>query len=244
VSEAAVRGQAVIVTGAAQGIGAATALALAARGSRLMLLDVDLDRLQGVAATIRERGGEVNARRCDVRSWDDVEGAAQACLELYGRIDIAVANAALVEEGAFPGGDPVRYRDVVETNLIGTINTARAVAPAMQHQGRGHIVLMASISGRETYVGQPVYIATKWGIVRFGRALRKELLTHGIRVSLVEPGLVDTQLARSSPLGRQFLSEIRALEPDDVANAILYCLEQPASVAVNEVVVQPTMQAI
>jgi NADP-dependent 3-hydroxy acid dehydrogenase YdfG len=114
----------------------------------------------------------------------------------------------------------------------------------MRDAESGHIVLLASISGRETYVGQPVYIATKWGIVGFGRSLRKELLAHGVRVTLIEPGLVDTDLARSSPLGREFLAQVRALQPEDVARAVLYALEQPPSVSVNELVVQPLDQAI
>ena len=233
-----------LVTGAAQGIGAATARALSARGIKLVLLDLDTDRLAGVVAAIEDGGGTAEAVRCDVRDWPQVEAAADACTSTYGHIDIAIANAALVEEGDFPDGDPGRYRDVVETNLIGVINTARAVAPYMRGRGAGHIVLMSSVSGRETYVGQPVYIATKWGIVGFGRSLRKEMLAHGVRVTLIEPGLVDTDLARSSPLGRQYLTEIRSLEPEDVARAIVYALEQPPNVAVNELVVQPAMQAV
>jgi NADP-dependent 3-hydroxy acid dehydrogenase YdfG len=179
-----------------------------------------------------------------VRDWDQVETAARTCQERFGNVDICIANAALVEEGDFTIGDPQHYRDVIETNLVGTVNTARAVAPMMRAAGSGHIVLLASVSGRETYVGQPVYIATKWGIVGFGRALRKELLADGIRVTLIEPGLTDTDLARSSPLGRQFLSEVNALHPDDVARAVIYALEQPHNVAVNELVLQPLAQGV
>jgi NADP-dependent 3-hydroxy acid dehydrogenase YdfG len=237
-------GLAGIVTGAARGIGAATARALCGRGMSLLLLDVDEAGLVKVADEVGADGGMVSTMRCDVRDFGQIEAAIAACRSAYGGLDVAVANAAVVEEGPFADGDPDHYRNVIETNLLGLINTARAAAPSMRDARAGHIVLLASVSGRETYVGQPVYIATKWGIVGFGRSLRKELLVHGIRVTLIEPGLVDTDMARSSPLGREFLAEIRALRPEDVARAIVYALEQPAAVAVNELVLQPLDQAI
>jgi len=233
-----------LITGAARGIGAAIARAMCARGARVMLLDLDTVALDAVVADIAKRGGEAHAMRCDVRDWDQVAAATEACRSHHGRLDVVVANAALVEEGPFPDGDPDRYRRVVETNLIGVINTARAAAPSMCAARSGHIVLLASVSGRETYVGQPVYIATKWGIVGFGRSLRKELLEQGVRVTLIEPGLVDTDLARSSPLGQEFLSRIHALQPDDVARAVVFALEQPPHAALNELVLQPLEQPI
>jgi NADP-dependent 3-hydroxy acid dehydrogenase YdfG len=211
---------------------------------QLFLLDVDATRLAEVVAEIKASDGVVSSLRCDVRDFGQVQAAIDACRSAYGGLDVVVANAAVVEEGPFADGDPAHYRNVVETNLLGLINTARASAPVMRSAGTGHLILLASVSGRETYVGQPVYIATKWGIVGFGRSLRKELLVHGIRVTLIEPGLVDTDLARSSPLGREFLAEIRPLQPEDVARAVTYALEQPDNVAVNELVLQPLDQTI
>jgi NADP-dependent 3-hydroxy acid dehydrogenase YdfG len=231
-------GQAGIITGAGDGIGATTARELAGLGARLVLGDLAAEPIERLATAL----GEARAVHADVRSFEDTTRLAAVCLEAYGRIDFVVANAGVDETTSMTDGDPERWRAVVETNVLGTAYTIRSVLPHMRARGGGHVVLMASVSGRETYVGQPLYVASKWAVIGLGRSLRKEVRGDGIRVTLIEPGLVDTRLSRGSPLGQHLLESIQPLVPADVARAVAYALLQPAHVNVGELLVQPVEQ--
>src|SRR5579885_249232 len=232
----------VMVTGALGGIGRATSLAFAARKSRLVLCDLSLERASTLISEIESLGGEAEAVGLDVRDAAAQRAAARAAVERWGRLDVLVANAGIVDRSTVGEGDPERWRAVVETNLLGTIFSARAVVPVMVEQGRGHVFVVASVSGRETYVGEPVYVASKWGQVGFAHALREEVMHAGVRVTLVEPGLVDTPLARSSPAIRRLLDEIEPLSPSNVADAILYAFDQPREAVVSELTIRPLRQ--
>ena len=232
-------GMAGVVTGAGRGIGEGCATALAAHGARVLLADLDQTRLAEVAGKIEADGGETAAVVPDVRDWASVEAMADACVRAFGGIDFAVANAGIGDYSALDSGDPERWRSVVETNLLGVLHTVRAVYPRMKERGRGHIVLMASIAGRQTWVGEPVYIATKWAVVGLGWALRKEALEHNVRVTMIEPGTVDTPLVRSTEEGRSELARFAALHVDDVARAVAFALAQPEGVAVSEIMITP-----
>jgi len=232
-------GMAGVVTGAGRGIGEGCAAALAARGARVLLADLEGARLAGVAGAIEADGGEAATVVTDVRDWASVEAMADACVRAFGGIDFAVANAGIGDYSALDTGDPERWRSVVETNLLGVLHTVRAVYPRMKERGRGHIVLMASIAGRQTWVGEPVYIATKWAVVGLGWALRKEALEHNVRVTMIEPGTVDTPLVRSTEEGRSELERFAALHVDDVARAVAFALAQPEGVAVSELMITP-----
>lgn len=228
-----------IVTGAGRGIGEGCATLLAAVGARVFLADLDESRLETVAAKILASGGEVAIRATDVRDYRSVEALASACLDTFGAIDFVVANAGIGSYSSIHDGDPDAWRRVVETNLLGVLHTVRATYPHMKERGRGHIVLMASIAGRQTWVGEPVYIATKWGVVGFGWALRKEAMPHNVRVTMIEPGMVDTPLVRETEEGRSELERFAALSVDDVARAVLFALSQPEGVAVSELMITP-----
>lgn len=180
----------------------------------------------------------------DVRRPEDMEDVARRCREAFGRIDFVVANAGTCDSASLFDGEPDVWRNVVDTNLLGVAHTLRAVLPVMREQGSGHVVIMASVSGRISYAGQPLYLASKWGVVGLGYALRQEAAPLGIRVTLVEPGLVDTELARATVPAGSSLSGQEALEPADVAEAVAFALEQPERVAVNEIVVRPTRQEL
>ncbi len=228
-----------IVTGAARGIGEGCATALAARGARVLLADLDEGPLAEVAANLETGGAEVATRVTDVRDWASVEAMTDACVDAFGGIDFVVANAGIGDYSALDTGDPERWRRVVETNFLGVLHTVRAAFPRMKERGRGHIVLMASIAGRQTWVGEPVYIATKWAVVGLGWALRKEALEHNVRVTMIEPGMVDTPLVRSTEEGRSELERFAALSVDDVARAVVFALAQPVGVAVTEMMITP-----
>src|SRR4051812_22347862 len=187
-----------VVTGAASGIGAAVARELAGPGVTLVLGTRPGEPADEVVADAARAGADAVAVEADVRDADATERLAAAALERAGGIDLLVACAGVVDRGPVAEGDPERWRSVLDTNLLGAALCVRAVLPAMVRQGQGHVILIASISGRESYVGEPLYVASKWGLVGFGHALRQEVGPAGIRVTLVEPGLVDTPLTRGS----------------------------------------------
>jgi NADP-dependent 3-hydroxy acid dehydrogenase YdfG len=230
-----------LVTGAASGIGAATVNRLVAAGARVVAADLDMPRHRD-----ETRGGDdgVLRVRCDVRLFREVESAAGLCLSTYGRVDFVVASAGIADTSSMADGDPKRWRDVLDTNILGVLHAVRGALPAMQQAGRGHIVLIASLSGRESYVGEPVYIASKWAVVGFGNSLRKEAGPMGVKVTLIEPGLVDTPMARANPFAKPLFDAFDPLRPEDVAEAIAFVLSQPPGVLVRELAMQPLGQEI
>jgi hypothetical protein len=233
-----------IITGGLSGIGAASAVEFAHIGARLVLADRSLERGPDVLARVREAGGDAVLEEVDVRDAVAQERQAQRALDEWGRIDFLLANAGIADQSRVATGDPDRWRDVIETNLLGVIYSCRAVLPSMQAQGSGHILITASVSGRESYVGEPVYVASKWGQVGFGHALRLELMETGVRVTLIEPGIVDTPLTRDNPKVRPLLEATEPLSPEDVARAVVYAFRQPEHVNVSEIVVRPRRQQL
>jgi NADP-dependent 3-hydroxy acid dehydrogenase YdfG len=231
-----------LVTGARRGIGRAVARRLSEAGAQLAL--VDLPEPAGDAQLLHELPADRTlAVDADVRRLEDMQLAVRRCRGQFGRVDFVVANAGTCDQGSLAEGNPDAWRAVVETNLLGVAHTVRAVLPAMQEQGSGHIVLMASVSGRESYEGQPMYLASKWGVVGLGYSLRRELAPQGIRVTLVEPGLVDTELSRRTAPGA-FGDGVQPLDPDDVARAVAFAIHEPAHVTINEIVLRPRHQAL
>jgi NADP-dependent 3-hydroxy acid dehydrogenase YdfG len=231
-------GTVALITGAAGGIGAAVARELAAPGVRLVLGTRPGEALEQVLADAAAAGAEAIAVEADVRDAAQAATLASTAEQRFDRIDLLVACAGVVDRGPVAEGDPERWRAVIETNLLGAAYCVRAVLPAMLRQGSGHVILIASISGRETYVGEPLYIASKWGLVGFGHALRAEVGPAGVRVTLIEPGLVDTPLTRGSSAVRPLLEASAPLQPGDVARAVAYAYAQPPNVAISELVVR------
>jgi NADP-dependent 3-hydroxy acid dehydrogenase YdfG len=233
-------GAAGIVTGAGRGIGAAIVRELAARGARLVAADLRAEALADVAATTEA----IIPVAADVREVAGSERLRDTCLERFGRIDFAIANAGVANASSLADGDPAHWRAVIETNVLGVAYTIRAVLPTMLQQRDGHIVLMASVSGRESYVGEPIYCASKWAVVGLGHALRKETVGSGVRVTLIEPGVVDTPLVRSNPFALAWLETITPLQDQDVARAVAFALTQPKHMAINELVLRPIAQEV
>ena len=233
-----------IVTGGLKGIGAASAIEFGRLGARMVLAARSLAGGDRLLARVREAGGDAVLESVDVRDPDAHERLARRAVDAWGRIDFLLANAGVADQSRVATGDPVRWRTVVETNLLGVLYSCRAVVPAMLDQGSGHVLIMSSVSGRESYVGEPVYIATKWGQVGFAHALRLELLDAGIRVTVIEPGLVDTPLTRENPRIRPLLEEIEPLNAEDVARAVVYAFQQPPRVALSEIVIRPQQQLL
>jgi NADP-dependent 3-hydroxy acid dehydrogenase YdfG len=233
-----------IVTGAGTGIGAATAARLAGAGCRVVLMGRRADVLEQRAAGITAHGGQALAMPGDVRDFAQVDSVVRSTIERYGAVDIYVANAAVVDHATIEAGDPTEWAELIATNVLGVMYGARAVVPHLLERRTGHFVIVASISGRVTYVGEPAYVASKHATVAFADVLRQEVSRSGIRVTVVEPGLVATPLvwAHADAVARVVPRDVVPLDPDDCARAIQFALEQPASCTVSEIVLRPTAQ--
>ena len=225
-----------LITGASSGIGAATARA-AAGTHRLVLAARRLEPLEELVA---ELGGPERAIavRCDVSDWEQVEAMAATALDTFGRIDAVFANAGFGAKRGFLEESPEHWRSMVLTNVYGVALTIRATLPHLLERGDGHFVVTSSVAGRRVLPGS-LYSATKWAATAIGEALRAELRqmhdNDGIKVTLIEPGMTDTPFFDNRP-GEW------ALRDGDIARAVLFALQQPAGVDVNEILIRPTKQ--
>jgi NADP-dependent 3-hydroxy acid dehydrogenase YdfG len=233
----------VLITGGATGIGRACAEACGRAGATVVILSLPGPELSAAVGELRGAGTAAHPVEADVRDYNSVHAAVVQVARDLGRIDVLVASAGVADQSRITSGSPERWQQVVETNLLGIANTVRAVAPLMVEAGGGDIVMIASASGRDSYVGEPLYIASKWGVVGLGHAVRKELQSSNIRVALVEPGLVDTPLTRGSPVVRPLVEAGGALLPEDIAEAVAWLTSLPRRVAVTELVIRPSAVA-
>jgi NADP-dependent 3-hydroxy acid dehydrogenase YdfG len=221
-----------LITGASSGIGAATARAAAQAGHRLVLGARSTDRLEALAG---ELGGPERALavRCDVTEWGDQQALVGQALQRFGRLDVVSANAGFGAKRGFLEETPEQWRSMVLTNVLGVALTIRASLDALK-ASRGHILLTGSVAGRRALAGS-LYSATKWAVTSMGEGLRQEVDGTGIRVTLVEPGMVDTPFFDQRPSA--------ALEPEDIARAVMFAVGQPPHVDVNELLIRPTAQS-
>ncbi|MEU0534768.1 SDR family oxidoreductase [Amycolatopsis tolypomycina] len=225
-----------LITGASRGIGAATARLAAEAGYRLVLVARDESRLTGLAADLGGPG-RVWPVACDVTDWARLDGLVTRVRERWGRLDVVFANAGTSVVTSFlghRGAPPDEWRDMVLANVYGPALTARATLPALVESG-GHLVLTGSAAGRGVRPGN-LYSATKWAVTGLAQSIRAECVGTGVRVTLVQPGLVDTG---GIPPGR---AGDPKLDPADIARAVLYAVGQPATVDVNEILVRPVGQ--
>jgi NADP-dependent 3-hydroxy acid dehydrogenase YdfG len=220
-----------LITGASSGIGEATARRAAEAGYRVVLAARSADRLTALAS---ELGGDERAlvAPCDVTEWDQQEAMVSAALDRFGRLDVAFANAGFGAARGFLNESPEQWRAMVLTNVYGAALTIRATMPALR-ESRGHLLLTGSVAGRRALPGS-LYSATKWAVTAMGESARQELNDSGVRVTLIEPGMVDTPFFDNPVTG--------ALEPDDVARAVMFAVSQPPHVDVNEILLRPTAQ--
>jgi NADP-dependent 3-hydroxy acid dehydrogenase YdfG len=218
-----------LITGASTGIGAETARQAAEAGYRLVLAARSEDKLRSLADELPE----AIAVRCDVTEWDDQQALVQRTLDEYGRIDVAFANAGFGGPRGFGEGDVEHWEAMVLTNVYGAALTIRATREALI-ETKGHLLLTGSVAGRRALQGS-LYSATKWAVTGMGESARQDFNDTGVRVTLIEPGIVDTPFFDDPP-------KIRALDDDDIARAVLFAVQQPPHVDVNEILVRPTAQ--
>lgn len=240
-------GQVVAVTGASSGIGEATALACAQAGAAVALAARRGEKIDALAQQIISRGGRAIAVPTDVGEEDQATAFVERTNSELGRIDVLVNNAGVMLLGPIENAPTEEWRSMIHANVFGVLYCTHAALPLMRAQGSGHIVNVSSVAGRFANLESGVYNLTKFGIGAFSESLRQEAVPLGVRVTLIEPGAVATELpghnrpAVLQQMAKRF-ANVKPLEAGDIANAILYAIGAPANVAVNEVLIRPAGQ--
>ncbi|MET9503844.1 SDR family oxidoreductase [Streptomyces sp. NPDC006622] len=237
----------VVITGASSGIGAVSAKALAARDAKIVAAargQEDLDRL---VADIEKAGGTATARLTDVTDAADMQALADFAVDTYGRIDVLINNAGLMLFSYWKDGALDDWNRMLDVNIRGYLNGVHAVLPVMLRQKCGHILNMDSVAGHQVGDGAGVYSSTKFFVQAMTESMRRELgVREGIKASTISPGVIDTGWADkvTDPAGRKAAQELNALaiSPETIADAVVYALDQPADVTVNDLVISPTRQ--
>jgi NADP-dependent 3-hydroxy acid dehydrogenase YdfG len=241
-------GKVALVTGASSGIGEATALALAEAGAAVAIGARRRDRLDALAEKLADGGTRVLALDLDVTDEQACRDAVARTRAELGGLDVLVNNAGVMLLGTIVGADPEDWRRMVSTNVLGLMYMTHAAIDGMVEQGSGDVVNISSVAGRTARKGAGVYNASKWAVNAFSESLRQEVTARGVRVSLVEPGAVATELSshitqeEAREASRKMAESMRTLQSDDIARAIVYVVTQPPHVAINELLVRPTDQ--
>ena len=221
-----------VITGASSGIGAAAARRAVEFGQRVVLAARSTDKLDSLA---EELGGDEHALavRCDVTSWDDQQQLVATALDRFGRLDAFFANAGFGAKRGFLEETVEHWKAMIDTNVLGAALSIRACLPHFREQNAGHLLLTSSVAGRRWVIGS-LYSCTKHAVTAMGESLRQEVADTNIKVTVIEPGMVDTPFFDDKPSG--------ALEADDIARAVMFALTQPPHVDVNEILVRPINQ--
>jgi len=243
------KGKAALITGASSGIGAATARALASAGVRVALLARRSDQLETLKTEIQKGGGEALVTCADVTKKAEVKKAVDVCLKAFGNIDILINNAGIMPLSMMKNLHEEEWERMVDVNIKGVLFCIGAVLPGMIKQASGHIVNTSSVAGREVMMGSAVYCATKFAVSALSEGLRMELgQASNIRVTVIEPGAVATELIRGitdkdimGVIGPAF-QNVKPMKGDDIARAVLYALSQPDNVNAADIMIMPTSQ--
>jgi NADP-dependent 3-hydroxy acid dehydrogenase YdfG len=246
-------GTVALVTGASSGIGEATALTLAEQGAAVALAARRADRLEVLASKIREGGGRVVTIAADVADEQQAREAVERTVAELGRLDTLVNNAGVMLLGPAVDAPLEEWQRMVGVNLLGLLSCAHAALPHLLRAAEdgprrvADMVNISSVAGRVARSGSGVYNATKHAVGAFSEALRQEVTGRHVRISLVEPGAVETELAghnRPEILEgiKQRFGSLERLQPDDIADAISYIVTRPRYVAINEILIRPTEQ--
>ena len=237
----------VAVTGASSGIGEAIALSCARAGATVALAARRADRIELLRERIEEGGARAIAVPADVGEESQARAFVERAHAELGRLDVLVNNAGVMLLGPIENAPTEEWRRMIHANVFGVLYCTHAALPLMRVQGSGHIINVSSVAGRVARAGSGVYNLTKFGVGAFSESLRQEAVALGVRVTLVEPGAVATELAGHNrpevleQMAKRFQG-VTPLEADDIANAVLYAISQPPNVSVNEVLIRPSGQ--
>lgn len=237
-----------IVTGASSGMGEATALDLAKEGARVVITARRSEKLAEVEKRIMDNHGTCLSLPLDVTDEEAVKRCIQKVEDTWGTIDILINNAGVMLLSPIDEADTADWRRMLDTNLLGLLLMTRYVLPSMKEQRSGHIVNVSSVAGRTAGPTRSVYNATKWGVVGFSEALRQEVVGYNIRTTIIEPGIVATELQDHIPHEttkenlKKWIQTSYPLQSEDISAAIIYALSQPSHVNVNEILIRPTEQ--
>ena len=241
-------GKVVVITGASSGIGEATAEALAAQGATAVVSARREDRLEDLVERIEGNGSTALAVSCDVTDEEQAHALIRRAKEEFGRVDIVVNNAGLMQLSKVEKSLSNEWRRMFDINVLGLLHVTDAAIKVMKAQGSGHLVNISSLASRGTRPGLGVYSGTKTAVNAISEALRQELQADNIRVTIIEPGAVATELPEhiTDEEAREglnsLLGELDPLQPEDIAVAVVYCVSQPERVSVNEMLIRPTKQ--
>ncbi len=242
-------GKVAVITGASSGIGEATAETLAAEGAAVVVAARREDRLNDLVGRIEGDGGRVLPVACDVTDEEQAHALIQGAKDELGSVDILVNNAGVMQLSKIEKGLSDEWRTMFDVNVMGLLYVTDAAVQVMKEQGSGHLVNISSVAGRKTRPGVGVYSGTKFAVNAISEALRQELIEDNVRVTMIEPGAVETELPNhitdeEAKEGIDALYQLDdILQAEDIANAIAYCVTQPPRVSINEVLIRPTQQA-
>ncbi len=240
-------GRVIAVTGASSGIGEATALACSRAGAAVALAARRSERIEALAQRIVGDGGRAIAVQTDVGEEPQAQAFVQRAHAELGRLDVLVNNAGVMLLGPIENAPTEEWRRMIHANVFGVLYCTHAALPLMRAQGAGHIVNVSSVAGRVARQGSGVYNLTKFGVGAFSESLRQECVELNVRVTLIEPGAVATELpGHNRPevleaMAKNFAG-VTPLASEDIATAILYAIAQPENVAINEILVRPSKQ--
>jgi clavulanate-9-aldehyde reductase len=239
----------VAVTGASSGIGEATALGCARAGAAVALAARRSERIEALAERIVGEGGRAVAVPTDVSQEDEAQAFIERAHAELGRLDVLVNNAGVMLLGPILGAPTDEWRQMIDANVYGVLYCTHAALPLMAAQGSGHIINISSVAGRVARAGSGVYNLTKFGVGAFSEALRQEAVAMGVRVSVIEPGAVATELSgHNRPEIREQIAKrfegVTRLSAEDIADAVLFAISRPANVSINEVLVRPSGQVL
>lgn len=237
-----------VITGASSGIGEATAEALAAEGASVVVAARRKDRLEDLVERINGNGGQALSVECDVTDEEEAHALIRQAKDEFGRVDILVNNAGVMQLSEVEKGLSDEWRTMFEVNVLGLLYVTDAAIEVMKEQGSGHLVNISSLASRGTRPALGVYSGTKMAVNGISEALRQELLEDDIRVTMVEPGVVETELPEhiTDEEAREglkaMLEQLDPLKAEDIANAIVYVVTQPQRVSINEILIRPSKQ--
>ncbi|AMB79597.1 MULTISPECIES: SDR family oxidoreductase [Pseudomonas] len=236
-----------IITGASSGLGAASARALSEKGVRIVAAALDQQGLDAIVSELKGKGGEAVGRVSDVTNPEDMKALAQFAQDSFGSVDILINNAGLMLFSNWVDLATDDWEKMINVNIKGYLHGIAAVLPFMLKQKSGQILNMDSVAGHQVGPAAGIYSATKFFVQAMTESMRKELgVQHGIRVNTVSPGVINTGWADkvTDPAGRKAAQELNkiAISPDDIGRAVVYALNQPENVTVNDLIISPTRQ--